>query len=150
METTIKSLEAIISKDIDLKVVEETRIITFIASTSTKDRHGTVLNQDNWELKNFNNNPIIGYQHNVYGNDIFNAPDPDDQLGSAKAYIQADKKSTNGDNRLMVDIKFEDADLNPKADKIFRKLLNGSLRAVSVGFMPLKDEKGIFFTKKNM
>ena len=33
---------------------------------------------------------------------------------------------------------FEDADLNPKADKIRRKIEAGTLRAVSVGFMPLE------------
>jgi HK97 family phage prohead protease len=121
---------------------EESRTVTFIASTSSKDRHGTVLNQRNWNLENFNNNPIIGYQHNVYGNDMCNAPDPDDQLGSAKAYYETVKKGVDEEQQLMVDVTFEPADINPKAEKIFRKVLHGSLRAVSVGFVPLKDEKG--------
>ena len=116
------------------KDVEETRTVTFIASTDTKDRHGTVLNMDNWSLKNFNNNPIIGYQHNVYGGGMCSEPNPDDQLGSAKAYKEG--------NLLLVDVTFEPAEINPKAEKIFRKVLHGSLRAVSVGFLPLKDKDG--------
>lgn len=108
----------------------ESRKVTFIASTYAKDRHGTVVNQKGWDLERFNSNPITGYQHNVYGDAMCTAPDPDDVLGPARAYVE-------GDN-LMVEIDFETADLNPKADKIFRKVKNGSLRAVSVGFM----EKG--------
>lgn len=113
------------------KDVEETRTVTFVASTSSVDRHGTVVNQDNWNIEKFNANPIVGYQHNVYGGDEAN---PDDQLGTAKAYKE-------GDN-LMVDITFEPKEINEKADKIFRKIQHGSLRAVSVGFIPLYDDKG--------
>ena len=55
--------------------VEGVDVYTFIASTSDPDRHRTVLNQGNWKLDNYRNNPIIGYQHNLYG-DMCNAPDP--------------------------------------------------------------------------
>lgn len=122
--------------------VEETRTITFIASTDSKDRHGTVLNMDNWDLKNFNNNPIIGYQHNVYGGGMCDAPNPDDQLGVGKAYFSETTKGLTNKKELLVDITFEPAEINPLAEKIFRKVLHGSLRAVSVGFIPLKDAKG--------
>ena len=120
--------------------IEETRTVTFIASTSSVDRHGTVLNQDNWDLKNFNNNPIIGYQHNVYGGS--EDPDPDDQLGTAKAYFETVKKGDGEEKQLLVDVTFEPKEINEKAEKIFRKVLHGSLRAVSVGFVPLQDSKG--------
>lgn len=112
----------------------ESRTVTFVASTYDKDRHGTILNQKNWNLDNFNANPIIGYQHNVYGDDMCNPPNPDDQLGYGRAYIE--------DDELLIDITFEPAEINPLAEKIFKKLQFGSLNAVSVGFMPLKDEKG--------
>ena len=120
--------------------IEETRTVTFIASTSSVDRHGTVLNQENWDLKNFNNNPIIGYQHNVYGSG--EAPNPDDQLGSARAYFETVKKASGDEQQLLVHIAFEPKEINPLAEKIFRKVLHGSLRAVSVGFVPLADTNG--------
>jgi HK97 family phage prohead protease len=140
MEKQITNIEGQVrelSKD-----VEETRTVTFIASTSTKDRHGTVVNQKNWNIEKFNANPIIGYQHNVYGGDMCNAPDPDDQLGSAKAYFESVKRGNETEQQLMVDITFEPKEINEKADKIFRKIQHGTLRAVSVGFIPLSDEKG--------
>lgn len=110
------------------KNVDETRTIPFVASTKSKDRHKTVLNQDNWSIKNFNNNSIIGYQHNVYG-DPCRRPDPNDVIGKGRAYYD------NG--QLMVDITFEPGDINPEAETIFKKIKFGSLRAVSVGFLPI-------------
>ena len=44
--------------------------------------------------------------------------------------------------KLMVDVEFEPADINPLADKIYKKLQFGSLNAVSVGFMATDGEWG--------
>jgi len=137
MEQVINNLEGQVRKLADN--VEESRTVTFVASTSSVDRHGTVVNQKNWNIEKFNANPIIGYQHNVYGGE---APNPDDQLGSARAYFETVKKGVIEEQQLMVDITFEPRDINEKADKIFRKILHGSLRAVSVGFIPLANDNG--------
>lgn len=112
----------------NIEEVEKTRTIPFVFSTASKDRHGTVLDQNNWVLDNFNANGIAGYMHNVYGGDMCNAPDPDDIIGSARAWEE--------DGQLLGEIKFETEDINPKAEKIFRKILAGTLKAVSVGFLP--------------
>lgn len=111
----------------------ESRKVVFVASTEERDRHGTVVNQKNWHLDSFNLNPITGYQHNVYGADMCNPPNPDDVLGPARAWVE--------NNQLMVEIDFETKDLNPLADKIFRKIKNGTLRAVSVGFSEIGEGK---------
>jgi hypothetical protein len=123
-----------IKAEIRAKGDNESRTVTFVASTYDKDRHGTVLNQKNWSLDNFNANPVIGYQHNVYGEG--SSPNPDDQLGFGRAYVEG--------KELLIDITFEPADINPLAEKIFKKIQHGSLRAVSVGFVPLKSEDGKF------
>lgn len=122
--------------------IEKTRTVQFVISTDAKDRHGTKLNMKGWNLDNFNRNPIVGYQHNVYGDNMCNAPNPDDVLGPARAWME--------EGRLMGEVTFETADINPQAEKIFRKVLNGTLKATSVGFLevgegrmvPDKDEKG--------
>ena len=106
----------------------DSRKVIFTASTSAKDRHGTVLNQKNWDLENFNRNGIIGYNHEVYGS-FFGGSDPDDVIGRGTSYVK------NGE--LLVEIDFEPEDINPKADKIFKKVKHGTLSAVSVGFSPL-------------
>ena len=108
--------------------VEETRTIEFVLSTESKDRHGTVLNIDGWDLKKYNSNPIVGYQHDVYGDNWFTKPDPDSVIGIGKVWKE--------DKKLIGSVKFEPAEINPIAEKVFRKVLFGSLRAVSVGFLP--------------
>lgn len=110
-------------------------VYTFIASTSDPDRHRTVLNQDNWELDNYRANPIIGYQHNLYG-DMCNAPDPDDVIGkSVKTYIE--KNQDTGEKQLLIDVIFDQE--NEKAQKIESKVDRGFLSTVSVGFGEVGD-----------
>lgn len=107
---------------------EDERTITFVASDSTRDSAGTVLNQDNWDLTRFNANGIIGYQHKVYGG-WDDTDNPDNVIGKGHAYVD--------DGKLMVDITFEPKEINELAEKIYQKVLFGSLRAVSVGFLPV-------------
>jgi hypothetical protein len=113
------------------KSVEESRIIPFVLSTDKRDRHHTVLNQRNWQLDNYRKNPVVGYMHNLYG-DMCNPPDPDDVIAIDKGVAL---ESLQGKPALIGYPQFEPASLNLKADKIFRKIVLGTLRGVSVGFL---------------
>lgn len=113
--------------------VDETREVEFIISSAAKDRHSSVVNMDGWSLENYNRNPIVGYQHNLYGN-LFGMHDPDDVIGTGRVWMDTDN---TGNKVLKGAIKFETEDVNPKAEKLFRKVKAGSLRATSVGFMEL-------------
>ena len=106
--------------------VKDTRTVEFVISSENKDRHGTVIPIDNWDLDNFNKNGIVGYQHEVYGS-FFGGSDPDSVIGKGKAWVEGDK--------LIGSVTFEPAELNPLAEKIFQKILFGSLTSTSVGFM---------------
>ena len=112
------------------KIDEESRTVEFVASDNSVDSYGTVIPVDKWDLTRFQNNGIIGYMHDVYGDSWTKSADPDDVIGKGEAWVEDDK--------LIVRITFEPADLNPRADKIFRKLQFGSLHAVSVGFRATK------------
>lgn len=107
---------------------EENRTVEFVASDNTVDSYGTVLPSDKWDLKRYEKNGIIGYQHQVYGD--YGNVDPDDVLGHGQAFVE--------DNKLIVKATFEPADINQKADKIFKKIQFGSIKGVSVGFQPTK------------
>lgn len=102
--------------------VEETRTLEFVASDNTRDSYGTVLPVDKWDLDRFNKNGLITYQHQYYSGD------PDSVIGRGEARVEGKK--------LIVRVKFEDAELNPRAEKVFRKLLAGTLNGVSVSFSP--------------
>ena len=119
--------------------VKETRTVQFVISTDGKDRHGTKLNMKGWNLDNFNRNPIVGYQHNVYGDNMCVPPNPDDVLGPARAWVE----TVGGREVLMGEVIFEMADINPQAEKVFQKVLNGTLRATSVGFLEVGEGKMI-------
>jgi len=106
----------------------DNRTVTFEASNESKDRHGTVLNAANWHLQNFNANPIIGYQHNVYGS-FFGQDSPDDIIG--KGVARTEKSA------LIVDVTFKPEGRSEKADKVFEDVRDGFLNTVSVGFMPI-------------
>ena len=112
------------------KIDEESRTVEFVASDNSVDSYGTVIPVDKWDLTRYQNNGIVGYMHDVYGDSWTKSADPDDVIGKGEAWVEDDK--------LIVRITFEPADLNPRADKIFRKLQFGSLHAVSVGFRATK------------
>lgn len=101
----------------------------FVISTASVDRHGTVINPNGWELDQFRANPIMAFQHNT------SSTDPDDILGTWDIRMETDGQ---GNTILVGKPNFESADINPKADKIRRKIEAGTLRAVSVGFIPLQ------------
>jgi len=124
-------------------LMELSRKVRFIISTDSKDRHGTVLNMKGWNIDRFNANPIVGYQHNVYGDNMCSGPNPDDVLGPGRAWLE----ESGGKTRLMGEVTFETAEINPLADKIFKKILNGTLNATSVGFLEVG--KGKMITTKD-
>ena len=102
--------------------VEETRTLEFVASDNTRDSYGTVLPVDKWDLDRFNKHGLITYQHQYYSGD------PDSVIGRGEARVEGKK--------LIVRVTFEPAELNPRAEKVFRKLLAGTLNGVSVSFSP--------------
>ena len=112
--------------------VDETRTVQFVISSEKKDRHGTVLDIDGWVMDNYNNNPIVGYQHDVYGDSILQSPNPDSVIGKARVFKEG--------SQLIGEVTLEPAEINPLAEKIFKKLKFGTLRSASVGFLPI--EKG--------
>lgn len=120
-------------REFNKEEVLDTRTVEFIISSAAKDRYDSVVNMEGWELKNFNKNPIVGYQHNVYGGNMCTPDDPDDVLGTGKAFLEGEGNIA----KLIGSVTFESADVNPKAEKIFKKVLAGTLRATSVGFMEI-------------
>jgi hypothetical protein len=120
-------------REFDRAKAEESRTVEFIISSADRDRHRTVLNMKGWELENFNLNPIVGYQHNVYGHNLCYPDNPDNVLGPGRAWLEDDK--------LIGAVTFETKEINPLAEKIFQKVLNGTLRATSVGFLEVGEGK---------
>ena len=111
-------------RELNIRQIEN-RTVDFIISDGTVDAHRTILNPKGWDLKRFFQSGIFSYQHNLQS-----STDPDYVLGPATAFLEGDK--------LIGRATFETEDINPLAEKIFRKVKNGTLKAVSVGFIPKK------------
>lgn len=134
--STTKYHQSIFKANFEKDTVESTRKITFtIAAEATGREHRNkfIYNWDNWELSKFNANPIVGYQHNVYGDNMCLAPNPDDVIAKATAGVD----TFQGKRVLVSDATFEPAELNATADKVFKKVLWGSLNASSIGVLPI-------------
>jgi len=114
---------------------KDKRIIEFVISDETKDRHRTVVPMDGWQLDNFNRNGIVGYQHNIYGDHMCVEDNPDNVIGKATAFIE--------NRQLIGRVEFESIKTtgNELAEKIQKKVEFGSLRATSVGFAPVGEGK---------
>jgi D-ribose pyranose/furanose isomerase RbsD len=114
--------------NIDVKSVdEENRRITFCFSDDKEDRMGEIVDQASWDVKNYMNNPLI-----LFGHD---SSIPENILG------QGTDLQLNIGGKSFVTAQFDEAEINPRADMVFRQLVKRTLRAVSAGFINHTTEK---------
>ena len=95
----------------------ESRSIDFVISTESVDSQRTVFKIDGWDLSAYRANPVVAYNHYALG------PDPDGIIGTSEVRIE--------NNQLVATLTLEEG--NRTADKVFRKLQNGTLRGASIG-----------------
>lgn len=107
----------------EVEIDPETKGVDITASDETVDRYGDVIVAAGWKLDNFAKNPVILIDHNYRVAAI---------VGSGEARIKGKK--------LKVRITHDAAAENEAAQMVSRLVESGLLRAVSVGFMPLKWE----------
>lgn len=115
------------TREFQIRKIED-RTAEFIISDASVDAHGTILSPGGWDLNRFETNGIFGYMHNLQSD-----PNPDFVLGPATAYVEG--------NQLIGRATFETEDINQLAEKIFKKVKNGTLKAVSVGFIPKREHR---------
>lgn len=120
------------------------RTIDFVISTERVDSYGTVFKIDGWDLEAYRANPVVAYNHYALG------PDPDTIIGTSEVRVE--------DKQLVATLTLEEG--NPIADKVLRKLQNGTLRGASIGARPMEghwgkraddeDPEVIYFTKQRL
>lgn len=107
----------------------ENRQVEFVISSEAVDSYRTVFKIDGWELDSYQRNPIVCYQHRA------DSDDPDNIIGTSTVRIE--------NNELIGTVTFEDAEINPKAEKIFRKVQSGTLKMASIGASVQKARLGL-------
>lgn len=98
---------------------ESARIVEFIASDETVDSYGDVIVAENWNLDRFKSNPVLLWGHQTSQPPIGSVP---------RVWVDGTK--------LMARAQFLAEGVNDFADKVWRIVVAGALRAVSVGFWP--------------
>ena len=126
-ETRIVTREAFV-RDATAEQIEN-RQVEFVISSEAVDSYRTVFKMDGWDLASYERNPIVCYQHKSHSDD------PDNIIGTSTLRIE--------DGKLIARVTFEDAETNPKAEKVFRKVQSGTLKMASIGANVIKARLGI-------
>jgi len=114
-----------ITRDVAIEIRELTpemidnREAEFVISSESTDTYDTVFVAEGADFTRYNQNPIVAYGHRTWSDN------PDMILGTSE--VRQEKKLTIGK------VRFEDAETNPVADKVFRKVQKGTLRMASIG-----------------
>lgn len=106
----------------------EMRAFRFVASDESSDRQGDVIRVGGWDFKNFKKNPVA-----LWGHDASKLP-----IGRVFNFEKGQKK--DGSPALFESIEYATAEMNPEADLIYRLVDGGFIKAVSVGFIPIKSQ----------
>jgi len=109
------------------KAADDSRIITFRASTTTKDRHGSRVKPDGLDTVNFEKNPIFVWGHDAYGG-WFSTPQMENIIGRVESFTKTTEV-------FDISVRFPTADVNPKGDLAYKMTKDGMLNATSIGFM---------------
>ena len=97
----------------------ENREATFVISTEAVDSYGTVFLSSGWDFEQYRKNPLVAYAHRTWGDD------PDNIIGTSEVWAE--------NNQVLAKVRFETSETNPKAEKIWRKVQEGTLRMASIG-----------------
>src|SRR5579885_328326 len=109
------------STDTSVEPQQAQRTLRFVFSDGSIDRYGDRIDPAGWELDEYKANNVALWAH-------------DSSLPPIGRGVNVGQVG----DRLMGDIEFASADINPFADMIYRMYQGGFLSAVSVGFMPLE------------
>jgi HK97 family phage prohead protease len=105
--------------------------LDFIASTGCVDRYREIIEPTGWKLENYLRNPVFQNAHK-YGDIVFT-------LG--RAVVTEVRDLPGGGKGLFQRIEFA-TEANPIAKVAYGLYAGGFLKAVSVGFVPLRWEEG--------
>lgn len=100
----------------------------FVISDETPDTYGTIFKISGWDLKRYEKNPVVFYAHRS------NSDNPDMLIGTSEVRVDG--------NQLIAVVRFENADINPVAEKVWQKIQAGTLRMASIGANPKRGHWG--------
>lgn len=107
------------------KIDLEKREVDFDCSDETPDTYDTIIRQ-NWRLARYEKNPVVLYNHAGRDEDCL----PIGQAANVRVEGSGEKR------KLVCTVRFVSEKANPFAEQCFQSVVEGSLRGISVGFIP--------------
>jgi HK97 family phage major capsid protein/HK97 family phage prohead protease len=117
-----KVIDELVKKDMVVREERGSDPYLFVMSDASVDRYGDIIDQSGWVLSNFRKNPIALFGH------------------SSQLPIGTWSEVKVVDGKLQGRLNLLPAGLVPRVDELRAFIEAGVLRAVSVGFRPLKSE----------
>jgi HK97 family phage prohead protease len=99
--------------------------LDILASDASVDRYGDVVEPTGWDLADYRRNPVILIDH---------------EYRVSRIVGRAEKAAVIGEG-LRLRIRLDPPESNPTAEMVHSRLKTGSLRSVSVGFLPVQFER---------
>jgi len=116
---------ALVGDDVELKENSAERSKRYIASDETVDRMGDIIRVKGWDLKNFLRNPQALWAHDARALPIGRV-------------TEWEKSEVKGSPALLETITYLEEGVSAEAEAIWKLVKAGVIKAVSVGFLPLK------------
>lgn len=117
-----------LERSVQARAIEgKDRTYDFVISTEDVDMHRTVFLAGGIDLSRYANNNIV-----TFGHPDFNSNNPDDVIGTSEIRIEG----TDTIARLTLEPEGD----NPVADKVARKIANGTLKMASIRAIPTEAE----------
>jgi hypothetical protein len=126
-----RSWDGILRREIDVElrsINEDERSFEVVASTEALDSHGDVLRQF-WDLSRYEKNGVVLWNHNITS---YFGGEAEDTLPIGRGEARVEGKKLVAKLYLLKG----EADKEPLVDKIWRRVQQKVLKAVSVGFRP--------------
>jgi len=113
--------------------MKEKRQAEFVISTEAVDTYNTVFKVDGWDFERYSRTPVVSYNHSTWSSD------PDMIIGTSEVRVEG--------SEIIALLTLEEG--NPVADKVWRKIQNGSLNMASIGANVLEWRYGDFSKGEN-
>lgn len=126
-----RAWDGIVRREIDVEfrsINEDERSFEVIASTESLDSHGDVLRAF-WDLSRYEKNGVVLWNHNLA---LYMGGEAEDTLPIGRGEARVDGKKLVAKIWLLKG----EAETEPLVDKIWRRVQQRVLKAVSVGFRP--------------
>lgn len=113
------------------------QLVNIVASTPQEDSYGDIIVQTGWDLARFKANPVLLIDHGEASGSLFGG-----RMATIRSVVGQGVRGTIKKSKDQLELQGKlDDESNETANLLRARLANGSVKTVSVGFVPLAWER---------